>query len=129
MSRSDCICYCNLAFWWGNLPDFCIKYLLLKSFLDCHWNWRIRKGVNRRLPLSDDDFQSMIKTQHLLSSRKLRFLNVFFFKARPNEFGFMTARKDYSSPIKSIFCHKEKITRPCKAVQFHELPYTTMQDH
>ena len=25
---------------------------------------------------------------------------------RPNEFGSMTARKDDSSPSKSIFCHK-----------------------
>ena len=48
-----------------------------------------------------------------------------------NECESMTARKDDSNPLKSIFCHKnnEKATQDHKkAVQYHEMPYKIMQD-
>ena len=58
---------------------------------------------------------------------------------RPNEFGSMTARKDNSSPIKSIFCHKRSIKRPCKtikgiqdhekAAQYHERSCKNIKGH
>ena len=49
--------------------------------------------------------------------------NRYYFKLiRPNEFGSMTARKDNTSQIKSIFCHK-------RSIQEHKRPYKTMQGH
>ena len=39
-------------------------------------------------------------------------------ETRPNEFGYMTARKDDRSQIKLIFCHKG----PLKAIKRHKRP-------
>ena len=43
-------------------------------------------------------------------------------KKRPNELGSMTARKDDSSPIKSIFCHKEAIQDHRNAIKDRARP-------
>ena len=37
----------------------------------------------------------------------------------------MTARKDDTSPIKSIFCHKSAIQHHKKAIQYNKRPYKT----
>ena len=113
-------CCCRCCLFWNLIKkwqEFLSLFLwhLCSLLLWCAILWKLSRPIKFDIRLNTYIHLALLFRQH----------RPFIFWTRPNEFGSMTARKDDSCPMKSIFCHKRP-KRPYRTIQDHE---KAIQDH